>query len=184
MTKHTIRDRESLLAITRQGGQPKYIYFWGHTPKHGGGVGKHVFSQWYGAPFSIGGVEYPTAEHWMMAEKARLFGDAEALARVLAAGNPGAAKQAGREVRGFDDARWNEARWDIVVGGNLAKFTQNPELGEFLRTTGDRVLVEASPADPIWGIGLAEDDPRAQNPELWRGLNLLGFALMEARARL
>jgi hypothetical protein len=184
MTEPIIRDRESLLAATRHGGSPKYIFFWGHTPKRGGGVGKHVFSQWYEAPFTLDGVTYPTAEHWMMAEKARLFGDGAALARVLAAGNPGAAKAVGREVRGFDDARWNAARWEIVVRGNLAKFGQNPDLGGYLATTGDRVLVEASPVDRIWGIGLAEDDARAQNPELWRGLNLLGFALMEVRARL
>ncbi len=184
MTSTIIRSRESLLGFTRVGGQPKYIFFWGHTPKQGGGVGKHVFSQWYEAPFTVDGVTYRTAEHWMMAEKARLFGDGEALARVLGAGNPGAAKQYGREVRGFDDARWEAARWDIVVRGNLAKFGQNAELGAFLANTGDRVLVEASPVDRIWGIGLAEDDARAQDPERWRGLNLLGFALMEVRGRL
>jgi ribA/ribD-fused uncharacterized protein len=87
-------------------------------------------------------------------------------------------------VRGFDADRWDAARWEIVVRGNLAKFRQNPELGAFLANTGDRVLVEASPVDRIWGIGLAEDDARAQDPERWRGINLLGFALMEARARL
>lgn len=185
MRQHDIHDHDALLAFTRGGGRPKYIFFWSHTPRGGGdGVGKHVFSQWYEAPFTIDGVTYPTAEHWMMAEKARLFGDAEARARILAAGNPGAAKQYGREVRGFVDARWNEVRWDIVVRGNEAKFGQNPALGTFLVNTGDRVLVEASPVDRIWGIGLAQDDARAEDPEQWRGLNLLGFALMEARARL
>lgn len=179
-----IHDRDALLEFTRAGGRPKYVFFWGHTPKHESGVGKHCFSQWYEAPFTVDGVAYPTAEHWMMAEKARLFGDGESLARILAAGNPGAAKQYGREVRGFDEARWNVARWDIVVRGNEAKFGQKPELGTFLVNTGERVLVEASPVDRVWGIGLAEDDARAQNPELWRGLNLLGFALMEVRSRL
>jgi ribA/ribD-fused uncharacterized protein len=184
MAEHILRDNESLLAFTRGGGRPKYLFFWGHTPKHGAGTGKHVLSQWYEAPFTVDGIVYPTAEHWMMAEKARLFGDDAALARVLAAGNPGAAKAVGREVRGFDGTRWDAARFDIVVRGNLAKFGQNAELGAFLATTGDRVLVEASPVDRIWGIGLAEDDERARNPELWRGLNLLGHALMEVRARL
>ena len=65
--------------------------------------------------------------------------------------------------------------------GNLAKFQQHPTLSAFLAGTADRVLVEASPSDRIWGIGLAADDPRAVNPEKWRGLNLLGFALMEVR---
>lgn len=175
---------EALLDFTRSGGRPKYVFFWGHTPKTGGGVGKHVFSQWYEAPFTVDGVTYPTAEHWMMAEKARLFGDDQALGRILAAGNPGAVKAAGREVRGFDEQAWTAARWEIVVRGNEAKFVQNPDLRDFLAGTGDRVLGEASPVDRIWGIGLAENDPAAENPELWRGLNLLGFALMEARARL
>lgn len=181
----SIHDVDSLLDFTRHGGRPKYVFFWGHTSKQGGaGVGKHCLSQWYEAPFTIDGVTYPTAEHWMMAAKARLFGDGEVRARILAAGNPGAAKALGREVRGFDGERWNAARVEIVVQGNLAKFGQHPALGTFLVNTNDRVLVEASPVDLIWGIGLAEDDPRAENPELWRGLNLLGFALMEVRDRL
>lgn len=184
MTIPEIRDREALLDFTRHGGRPRYILFWGHTPRQGGGVGKHVLSQWYEAPFVIDGVTYPTAEHWMMAEKARLFGDDAALGRILAAGNPGAAKAAGRTVRGFDEGAWTAARWDIVVRGNHAKFGQNPDHRAYLAGTGDRVLVEASPLDRVWGIGLAPDDPAAENPELWRGLNLLGFALMEARARL
>jgi ribA/ribD-fused uncharacterized protein len=179
-----IRDVESLLEFTCYGGRAKYVFFWGHTPRQGGGVGKHVFSQWYEAQFTIGGVTYPTAEHGMMAEKARLFGDDDALRRVLAAGNPGAAKAVGREVRGFDGDAWTAARWEIVVRGNEARFGQTPDLRTCLASTGDRVLVEASPVDRIWGIGLAENDAAAENPELWRGLNLLGFALMEARARL
>lgn len=179
-----IRDLEALLAFTRAGGRPKYVFFWGHTPKAGETVGKHVFSQWFEAPFTVDGVSYATAEHWMMAEKARLFGDGEALDRILVAGNPGAAKKHGREVRGFDEQRWNAARWEVVVRGNVAKFGQHPEMREYLLNTGDRVLVEASPRDRIWGIGMGQANPDAVNPEQWRGLNLLGFALMEARARL
>jgi ribA/ribD-fused uncharacterized protein len=180
----TIRDREALLAFTRAGGRPKYVFFWGHTPKPGETVGKHVFSQWFEAPFTVDGVAYPTAEHWMMAEKARLFGDRETLGRILAAGNPGEAKKLGREVRDFDEQAWNAARWEIVVRGNEAKFAQHPQMREYLLNTGDRVLVEASPRERIWGIGLGQTNPDAENPELWRGLNLLGFALMEGRARL
>jgi ribA/ribD-fused uncharacterized protein len=180
----TIRGLEAMLAFTRAGGQPKYLFFWGHTPKHGETVGKHVFSQWFESPFTVDGAAYPTAEHWMMAEKARLFGDREALDRIIAAGNPGAAKKLGREVRGFDEQAWNAARWEIVVRGNEAKFSQHAELRTYLANTGDRVLVEASPRDRIWGIGMGQENPDAENPENWRGLNLLGFALMEARARL
>ena len=138
-------------------------------------------SQWFPAAFTVDGIRYATAEHWMMAEKARLFEDGLALARVLAKDDPGAAKAAGRSVRGFDEAVWRRHRFDIVVRGNRAKFEQHPLLRDFLLATGDQVLVEASPVDPIWGIGLAAGDPRAQDPMHWQGLNLLGFALMAAR---
>lgn len=179
-----LRNVQALREFTRAGGRPKYIFFWGHTPKAGEAVGKHVFSQWFEAPFTVDGATYLTAEHWMMAEKARLFGDRDALGRIIAARTPGEAKKLGREVRDFDDDAWNAARWEIVVRGNEAKFGQNPELREYLLNTGDRVLVEASPRDRIWGIGMGAANPDAENPEAWRGLNLLGFALMEARARL
>lgn len=179
-----IRDREGLLAAIRRGESPKYLFFWGHQPPREGGIGKHCLSQWWLAPFVIEGVPYVAAEHFMMAEKARLFGDEETLAQILAAAHPGGAKQLGRQVRGFDETAWEKARFDVVVRGNEAKFTQNPELGEFLRATGGRILVEASPVDRVWGIGLAENDPGAGDPAAWKGLNLLGFALMEVRRRI
>jgi ribA/ribD-fused uncharacterized protein len=75
-------------------------------------------------------------------------------------------------------------RFEVVVAGNMAKFGQHAGLRQFLLGTGDRVLVEASPRDTIWGIGLAAGDERAAGPDRWRGLNLLGFALMEVRQRL
>lgn len=90
--------------------------------------------------------------------------DDENLAAVLAAPSPGAAKAAGRLVRGFDEERWAAVRYDLVVRGNLAKFGQRPELRDVLLRTGDMVLVEASPTDRIWGIGLAADDPAAASP--------------------
>lgn len=89
-----------------------------------------------------------------------------------------------RLVRGFDDAVWARERFALVVEGSVHKFGQDPALRTYLLGTGERVLVEASPVDRIWGIGLAKDDPRSANPASWRGLNLLGFALMEARTRL
>lgn len=161
----------------------KYLFFWSH--KEGSrSAGRACLSQWYPAPFVLDGARYPTAEHWLMAEKARLFGDAHARDRVLAARSPGAAKRIGREVRRFDEAVWGRERFGVAVRGNVAKFGQNPELGRFLVGTRRRVLVEASPRDRVWGIGLAEDDDRATTPSLWRGLNVLGFSLMEARSRL
>lgn len=162
----------------------EYICFWGHAPRRDGQLGASCFSQWWPAPFMVDGVRYATAEHWMMACKARLFGDAEAERRAVSAAHPKQAKDAGRSVRGFDGAEWERHRFECVVEGSVHKFGQDPALRDHLLGTGSRVLVEASPVDRIWGIGLTADDERAQAPARWRGLNLLGFALMEARQRL
>jgi ribA/ribD-fused uncharacterized protein len=161
-----------------------YLPFWGHRPRSDGGISVTCFSQWYVSPFEVDAVRYATAEHWMMAGKARVFGDADALARVLANDDPAAAKDAGRSVSGFDEAVWVDRRLDLVVRGNLAKFGQHPPLKAFLIGTGAQVLVEASPVDAIWGIGIAAADPQAQDPLHWRGQNLLGFALMAVRETL
>jgi ribA/ribD-fused uncharacterized protein len=179
-----IRSLEDLLVATQRGDRPKYLFFWGHTPPVDGSVSKACFSQWFPSPFIVNGVRYPTAEHFMMAAKARLFGDRENEELVLKASHPKQAKELGRKVRGFDEATWIRERYRLVVEGNRAKFSQNPELKEFLSGTGKRLLVEASPYDRIWGIGLAADHPEAENPAAWKGLNLLGFALMEVRAML
>jgi ribA/ribD-fused uncharacterized protein len=184
MRTRKITDRETLLLAIRSGTRPKYFLFWGHRPLPGNEIGKPCLSQWWPAPFIVDGVRYPTAEHFMMAEKARLFGDNVTRAAVLDAANPRAAKQLGRGVRGFVESHWQDARYALVVRGNFAKFSQNPVLGQFLRSTAAQVLVEASPVDRIWGIGLAADDERAVKPEQWRGLNLLGFALMQVREQL
>ncbi|HET7863559.1 MAG TPA: NADAR family protein [Burkholderiaceae bacterium] len=179
-----VRSTADLIANIEQGHTPRYLFFWGHQPQKDGSIGKTCFSQWFEAAFTVDGTPYATAEHFMMAEKARLFADEGARARILSAGTPAQAKKLGRGVQGFDEHAWNQARFEIVVQGNLAKFSQNPPLAEFLSQTGDRVLVEASPVDSIWGIGLAATDPDAATPQRWRGLNLLGFALMEVRAAL
>lgn len=184
MSRDLPGDVGALRARAAAGERFAYLYFWGHRPRADGAPSASCFSQWYPSPFVVDGVRYATAEHWMMAGKARLFADEAALAKVLANDDPGAAKGAGRRVRDFDEARWLAHRFALVVEGNLAKFTQHPALKSFLLSTGDRVLVEASPVDPIWGIGLAAADPRATDPAQWTGLNLLGFALMRVRERL
>jgi ribA/ribD-fused uncharacterized protein len=178
------RSVDDLLARGASGARMKYLYFWGHRPQRDGSAGPGCLSQWWPSPFSVDGVTYATAEHWMMAGKARLFGDADAERRALAAGHPKGAKDIGRSVRGFDQGVWESERLALVTEGSVHKFGQHPDLRAFLLGTRQRVLVEASPLDRVWGIGLAADDPRAQRPSDWRGLNLLGFALMEARARL
>ncbi|MDI9888319.1 NADAR family protein [Streptomyces sp. HNM0645] len=175
---------EGLTRQVRNGGRVRYLHFWGHRPRPDGAIGAGCLSQWWPAPFTVDGIEYATAEHWMMARKAHLFDDAEAEVRAVAAASPAQAKKEGRLVRGFSDAAWERERFGIVVEGNVHKFSQHPELSAFLLGTGERVLVEASPMDRIWGIGLAADDERANDPARWRGLNLLGFALMEVRERL
>jgi len=178
-----IRTKDELVALIDGGEKPKYIFFWGHQEK-GQQVTKSCFSQWYEAKFHEGEHEFLTAEHYMMYQKAKLFGDDKACEKVLAAVTPGEAKAVGREVLGFDQKLWEEKRFGIVVDANLAKFSQNPTLKAFLLGTGSRILVEASPVDKIWGIGLAQDNPAAENPKQWKGLNLLGFALMEVRQQL
>ncbi|GAA4332799.1 NADAR family protein [Streptomyces venetus] len=180
-TTGAVGSREALIAASRAGAKIKYLYFWGHRPRPDGRIGPSCLSQWWPTPFTVDGVEYATAEHWMMAGKARLFGDDDAERAVLDAGHPAEAKKAGRLVRGFDEAIWQRERFRIVVEGSVHKFGAHPELRGFLLNTGERVLVEASPVDRVWGIGLAADDEAAADPERWRGPNLLGFALMEAR---
>ncbi|MFJ8312592.1 MULTISPECIES: NADAR family protein [unclassified Streptomyces] len=175
---------DELIAHVKSGAHIKFLNFWGHAPKRDGTLGPSCFSQWWPSPFTVDGVEYATAEHWMMASKARLFGDADAERAALTAANPALAKKAGRLVRGFDEGVWQRERYGIVLAGSLHKFGQDEALREYLLATGDRVLVEASPLDRIWGIGLAADAPEAADPTRWRGLNLLGFALTEARERL
>ena len=169
---------EELIRRRNRGERVRYVFFWGHQPRRDGA---ECLSQWAPSPFVLDDVRFATAEHYMMWRKAMLFGDERTAARVLEAGHPKQAKDLGRQVRGFDERVWAGARYGIVVDGSVAKFRQNPAMGTYLTGTHDRVLVEASPLDRVWGIGLAADDPRAQDPARWRGLNLLGFALMEAR---
>ena len=179
-----IHDLPSLQQAFRRKQKLKFLYFWGHVPKQAGVADQAVFSQWYPAPFELAGERYATAEHYMMAEKARLFGAEAVHHQILASGSPGHAKALGRRVEGFREDVWNAQRCEIVRRGNLAKFGQHPALRAFLLQSGSRVLAEASPVDKIWGIGLTADDPRAANPLQWQGLNLLGFALMAVREEL
>jgi ribA/ribD-fused uncharacterized protein len=175
---------ESLRASLRDGVQLKYLLFWGHSAKDPRDVGKECLSQWYPTSFVVNGQLFASAEHYMMYRKAILFDDDDTAEQILRSSSPGAAKSLGRSVRGFDEQTWEEHRFDIVTEASIEKFAQSARLKDFLIGTADQVLVEASPTDAVWGIGLAASDPRACNPMEWRGLNLLGFALMVARDRL
>jgi len=164
-----------------KGLQADYLFFWGHTQKKDGIIDKSCFSQWFPAPFIVNGVAYPTAEHWMMAKKAELFIDDKILKGILETGKPAVAKELGRKISNFNAEKWNASSYTIVVEGNKNKFSQHGTLKTFLQNTGNKVLVEASPTDTIWGIGLSQNDADAMNPFKWKGTNLLGFALMEVR---
>lgn len=177
-------DLESLRSRCHHGESFTYILFWGHRVPTDGTVVSTCMSQWYPLGFTIENIRYPTAEHWMMACKARLFGDDEMLAEILTAATPAQAKKLGRKVRNFDEAKWKAKAREFVTQGNYAKFTQHPRLREFLLRTGDAIIVEASPFDRIWGIGMGASHADAQNPIGWRGTNLLGFALMDVRERI
>jgi ribA/ribD-fused uncharacterized protein len=174
---------EALTTAVKNGLQFEYLFFWKIHSHKQGWIGKDCLSQWWPSAFEMEGVTYPSAEHFMMAEKARLFGDIETCQKILSTTSPEEVKKLGRLITGFDETKWALNRANIVLKGNTAKFLQNNSLREYLMTTGEQILVEASPYDPIWGIGLAEDDPLAAKPEQWKGLNLLGFALMIVRSQ-
>lgn len=176
--RYTLTD---LQAACLAGQKFKYLLFWGHTAPSDGSINQSCFSQWWPCRFTVDGVEYSCTEQYMMAEKARLFNDSGMLAEIMKAKHPKTMKALGRVVQGFDNEIWEQHCYDIVKKGNLAKFSQNAELGLYLINTNKRILVEASPVDRIWGIGLSKVHPSAEDPLKWRGKNLLGFALTEVK---
>lgn len=156
------------------------------------------FSQWHQGDFAArlerGGetLMFNCAEQYMMASKAVLFGDADALARIMAVRADGgpfhrvphAQKRLGQRVRGFDQAHWDAEGKRAVFRGNWAKFTGDPALGARLLATGRKHIVEGSATDRVWGVGVAWDDKAIEDPANWRGTNWLGEVLMAVRARL
>lgn len=186
----TFRDtgfHEDLCLRYRMGERLDFFFFWGHNPGKGlrpGEADKSCLSQWHNTSFEVDGKRFATAEHFMMYSKADLFGDEEVKTRVFENPDPRDAKALGRAVRGFDEKAWKAHRYPIVLKGTLAKFSQNEAARNFLLQTGDSILVEASPYDGVWGIKMDAQDPRATDPTQWRGPNLLGFALTQARSAL
>ncbi len=151
-TIEKIRTKENLIDLVEGSNSIKYLCFWGHSKSASDSVTKSCLSQWFDASFKLDGVVYATAEHYMMAEKARLFDNHELANEIILAPDPKKAKVLGRKVTGFNNTVWNKHRIDIVVAANLAKFSQNKALADFLLKTDNRILVEASPVDKIWGI--------------------------------
>ena len=158
-----------------------FVMFWGHRARKGQPARETCFSQWFPSPFRHQGQRYATAEHWMMAGKARLFGDAATERAIVASDDPREVKALGRKIAGFDAQVWNRHKVGIVYAGNLEKFRAHKDMAAFLLKTHPKILVEASPVDPIWGIGLGRDDANATRPAKWLGENLLGFCLMAVR---
>jgi ribA/ribD-fused uncharacterized protein len=142
------------------------------------------FSQWRLAPFKAEGIEFNCAEQWMMWHKARLFGDDKAASAVLASDSPSEQKRIGRRVIGYTDKLWHPVAKPVVFAGSVYKFTQNWQLGERLKATRGQLLVEASPTDRVWGIGLDEWDEDRFDPSKWRGTNWLGEILTAVRIAL
>ncbi len=173
-----------LLKDVGNGMSKRYLHFWGATPDKNGRITKSCLSQWWMEDFQVDTITYCCMEQYMMAEKARLFGDKKIEEKILHCNVPGKIKALGRKVEGFEEDVWQACRYSIVLNGNYYKFSQNKRLWNFLNKTKDTILVEASPYDRIWGIGLAEDKKEAVQPEHWKGINLLGFALMEVREEL
>ncbi|XP_065905134.1 N-glycosidase YbiA-like isoform X2 [Dysidea avara] len=153
----------------------KFHFFW---------KSKSPFSQWYSAQFKVDDVEYNCAEQYMMYQKAKLFKDDETAKLILESSSPKDQKALGRKVQNFVEETWTAHCRNIVKAGNRAKFSQNPDLKKVLFDTAGHTIVEASPVDKIWGIGLAQDDPRASDRNKWRGTNWLGQALTEVRDEL
>lgn len=174
------KSREGLVAAIANGARPDFVCFWRPNEVEGQ-LTKACFSNWYPSPFELDGRTWATTEHYMMFAKARLFGDHASMERIASCKSPADAQRLGRKVTPYADEPWAAQRYFHVFRCNVAKFEQHPRLGRFLRDTEDRVLVEASPRDRIWGIGLAEDHADATSPARWKGLNLLGFVLMDVR---
>lgn len=173
-----------LLQESRQKKELDYLFFWGHKPAVDGRMTKSCFSQWWQSAFSLDIHGYCCMEQYMMAEKARLFEDSDTEEKIMLNQDPAKIKTLGRQVKNFDEMLWNKYKYTIVLEGNFHKFSQNRSLFYFLLNTKDKILVEASPVDKIWGIGLNQTSPEITDPLKWQGENLLGFALMEVRAEI
>lgn len=157
-----------------------FLFFYGHTNDKKE-VTKSSLSQWYIKDFKENDLLFNCMEKYMMYNKALLFDDKDIANEILNNNQPKAIKELGRKVKNFNDELWDKMKYKIVFTGNYYKFSQNTDLRNFLLSTKNKVLVEASPYDKVWGIKMKYDDENIENPFCWKGKNLLGFALMEAR---
>jgi ribA/ribD-fused uncharacterized protein len=151
----------------------KYVFFW-----------NGIYSQWFMRDIIIDNIKYNCCEQYMMAKKALLFNDQENHKMIMYADNPKDQKAFGRRVKGFDAYKWNQVCREYVYEANLAKFSQHEDLKRQLLDTKDKLLVEASPYDTIWGIGMHENDYGVEDPKNWKGTNWLGETLNKVKEKL
>ncbi|WIH82259.1 NADAR family protein [Brachyspira pilosicoli] len=171
---------EKLRKDFNSGKKIDFLFFYGHTNDKKE-VTKSSLSQWYIKDFKENDLLFNCMEKYMMYNKALLFDDKDIADEILNNNQPKAIKELGRKVKNFNDELWDKMKYKIVFTGNYYKFSQNADLRNFLLSTKNKVLVEASPYDKVWGIKMKYDDENIENPFFWKGENLLGFALMEAR---
>lgn len=148
----------------------KYIFFW-----------DGIYSQWYPSNMNIDGEDFNCCEQYMMYNKALVFRDYDTADRIMQTESPAEQKSLGRSVRNFNREVWDQHCMSIVIKGNYYKFKQNIPLGKELLSSDNRIIVEASPYDNIWGIGMGENALGIEDPANWKGLNLLGNAIMNVR---
>ncbi len=156
----------------------EFIFFWKPTEQNG------VFGNWFPSPFTLNNINYFCVEQYIMHKKALLFNDIGTATKIMKTQSPRSHRIFGRQVKEFDDTVWNNNKERILYEGLFGKFSQNINLRKELLATEDKILVEASPLDKIYGIGLSKDNPKAQDPQKWLGQNLLGNTLMKVRTDL
>lgn len=172
---------DALCKAYQSGENLDFLFFYGHRLSQVGLIDASCLSPWYWSRFVVDDVAYTCTQHFLMAEKTRLLHDSDALTLILKAGHPDEVKQL--EYRGqiFEPNLWDGYYFEIIRRANMAKFTQNSQLGDYLTSTQGKYLVEADPDDADLGIGMPKDHPDIMHPDKWRGKNLLGFTLSKVR---
>ena len=153
------------------------LYFYGHTEKSGE---KRCLSNWHPCEFlDEKGNQFYNSEQYMMYQKALLFNDFEKAAEILETTSPKIAKTKGRQVKNFVQEIWDKNAKAIVFNGCLLKFSQNEDIKDYLLSTNNKILAEASQFDKVWGIGISIK--KAEEGYEWKGTNWLGECLMKVR---
>ena len=153
----------------------KYLFFYATS---------EIYSNWHPAKFKYDNIVFSNSEQAMMYAKAKLMGDNDSIKKIKKTSDPYKVKRLGRSIKPWKEQLWISKRLSLVIDILYAKFSSNETLRNELLGTDDLYLVEASPSDKIWGVGLDESDPAIHNKKNWKGLNLLGEALMQVREKI